>query len=184
MFIPVYSHTHTHTGWGGAASGCCCKCVIRGESRKRRIEDTHSPLLRSLCYAVHSGLQGQLSLCKTWQNSSLGRERERERQREGMSIRSNKEHFLHSSAWHHLSTLAHAEWMLRTKHPSGEEENAFGFVSMLMTWASRKRACTQRRAHTRVHTHTHTHKHTHTRYKDTEKEEVMAKGVAPSLILK
>lgn len=39
----------------------------------------YSPHLRSLCCAVHSGLQGQLSLCKTWQNSSLGREREREK---------------------------------------------------------------------------------------------------------
>lgn len=71
------THTHTCTGRGRAASGYCCKCVIRGKSRQRRIEDTHSPLLRSLCYAVHSGLQGQLSLCKTWQNSSLGRETER-----------------------------------------------------------------------------------------------------------
>lgn len=42
-------------------------------------------------------------------------ERERER---GMSIRSNKERFLHS-ARHHLSTPADAERMLRTTQPSG-----------------------------------------------------------------
>lgn len=44
-------------------------------------------------------------------------------------MRSNKEHFLYSSAWHHLSTLADAERMLRTKHPSGDEARAFGFLS-------------------------------------------------------
>lgn len=60
-------HAHTgvfiHRGWGGAASGRRCECAIRGGSRQKRIED--SPQLRSLCYAVHSGLQGQLSACRT-----------------------------------------------------------------------------------------------------------------------
>lgn len=144
---------YTHTGFGGVGWGAPQGAAVNArlekkrESRQRRIEDTHSPLLRSLCYAVHSGLQGQLSLCKTWQNSSLGRQRQRER----VSIRSNKEYFLHSSAWHHLSTLADAEWMLRTKHPSGEEMNTFGFLSTLMTSASRKCELAQQCAHTHTH---------------------------------
>ncbi len=46
----------------------------------------HSPQLRSLCCAVHSGPPGQLSVCRMWQNSTLGKqteteERERERER-------------------------------------------------------------------------------------------------------
>lgn len=64
MHISVHSDAHT-LRLGRTASGCCCKCVIRGASRQRSIADTHSPLLRSLCCAAHSGLQGQLSLCKT-----------------------------------------------------------------------------------------------------------------------
>ena len=60
--ILVYTHTHTADGAGwpsGTAASVSLEKVGRGESR------THSPLLRSLCYAVHSGLQGQLSVCKT-----------------------------------------------------------------------------------------------------------------------
>lgn len=79
---------------------------------------------------------------------------ERERERE-MSIRSNKEHFLSSSAWHHLSTLGDAEWMLRRKHPNGEEEHTF-FFSLFQRWWLEPGGTVHTKWCMSTHSHTHT----------------------------
>lgn len=53
------------------------------------------------------GFKGSFPCVKRDKTAAWG-EREKKREK-GVSIRSNKEHFLYSSAWHHLSTLADAE---------------------------------------------------------------------------
>lgn len=104
------------------------------------------------------GFKGSFPCVKRDKTAAWGeREREERREREGMSIRSNKEHFLYSAAWHHLSTLADAEWMLRTRHPSGEGESAF-WICFSADDLSLGEVCARTQRRTRTHKH----------YKDTK----------------